>query len=1079
MKFKSTSSDSRVRSLRLLLALAAPPGWWTDRQVLDPNAAKSDFGSVNQGQLKNMAKKAYAELRNALPSEIWTTPEGQALAALVDSWNPAQTGNLDLINQGQLKAVAKKFYDVLILHGYTNAYPWTGATTAAANDALANLGQLKNLFSFDLTRDSDGDGIPDWQETKFNLNPFNGQTNLTLPQPPSPAQLVIGVPNDWQGWTRIGRSDDPGVYGSGSTSTSALYDVYANQFYLNAASGTSNIPVGNQYVTGDPTGEFTYSPGAFTGEHRILGIGVRGLPGSNVSGFTPTVRFDLGNDSYSAATNVEAGRTSFSLYSHSGDFTVQFQPVAFGASSIYRPSNITFRGDNGYVYTLPGGIGSGASYDFAFRAIPLTLSNSYQMFFDLDAMQSLYSNVSLFQATFNRPNVMVAPGTNYYNQGIGTIGSTVTIALNGLSNNNVVFSVDAPPLPPVEMMVDANRDGEMSFTDAAIHGKDGTTKEKPYRFWLNNDHDIYHTVDGSDLEYDDASDGVMDSNYTSIYTERDLEDFTRLRITFNGITDVIKNTEYSVYLEWRSMDGAQTLPTSDGAPEIRVYQERQPDVRPLYLEDQNAAIRQLAISADLIPYGRWIGGVEPGQPMDLFELRPALRTALSETNPTVNLIFCGKTAGRGQLILTIKKGTRLIEQSPPVYIELLDIKDMYERYTVDTEPSTPQRGGSVPSATAQHTTKRPPTGYTSPGHLRPFAYSTNDPEESKYILYVHGWNMTPMDKEQFAETSYKRLFWQGYKGRFGVFEWPTTHSFEGNLKDALTDSTNYDRGERRAWESAPALRLLLAQLNQSCPGEVHVLGHSMGNVVLGEALRLQSQHGSGQIAKSYGASQGAVSAHCYDATIAQGLPLWTNLQWDYNHPDILNGYNGKPNYGPATPNIYRNWFAFNGSAVGRRINFYNANDYALAPEAWQFNQITKPDLRDLPDQPWNYKYDGDPEQPPSPTGFYKFVDVLLPPTLLNLGDRADVKDRYEIMSFAAEARSMALGGSTGVNGLEQVNLQELWPTDDSPQSLRRHGNYSAHKWHSAQFRSTNMRQKDYWKTLLGNKGFGITTAPSP
>jgi hypothetical protein len=489
MKFKSTSSDSRVRSLRLLLALAcllpllalaAPPGWWTDRQVLDPNAAKSDFGSVNQGQLKNMAKKAYAELRNALPSEIWTTPQGQALAALVDSWNPAQTGNFDIINQGQLKAVAKKFYDVLILHGYTDAYPWTGATTAAANDALANLGQLKNLFSFDLTRDSDGDGIPDWQETKFNLNPFNGQTNLTLSQPPPPPPLLIGVPNDWQGWTNIGLSNQLGVYGSGSTS--ALYDVYANQFYLNAALGASSIPVGNQYVTGDPTGLFTYSPGAFTGGNRILGIGVQGVGiDANVSGFTPTVKFALGDNTYSAATSVPGtdGRVSFSLYSHPGDFTVQFQPVEFAGSQIYRPSNITFRGDDNVVYTLPGGIGSGASYDFAFRAIPLTSSNSYQMFFDLDAMQSLYSDVSLFQATFNRQNVLVAPGTNYNGQGIGTIGSTVTIALNGLSNNTTVFSVDAPPRPPVELL--------QHPIDAASGAAAPPLSNKPIRFcrWID------------------------------------------------------------------------------------------------------------------------------------------------------------------------------------------------------------------------------------------------------------------------------------------------------------------------------------------------------------------------------------------------------------------------------------------------------------------------------------------------------------------------------------------------------------------------------------------------------------------
>jgi hypothetical protein len=217
----------------------------------------------------------------------------------------------------------------------------------------------------------------------------------------------------------------------------------------------------------------------------------------------------------------------------------------------------------------------------------------------------------------------------------------------------------------VEMMVDANRDGEMSFTEAAIHDKDDTTAKKPYRFWLNNDHDVYHPVDGDDNEWDDASDTATwkDCNYTSIYTTRDLEDFTRLRITFKGLTDLVKNTEYSVYLEWRAMDGAQTLPTADGAPDINVYQEKQPDVRPLYLEDQVVASHQRDT-----PYDTWIGGVRPGQPMDLFAMRPALRTALSESTPTVNLLFCGKTAGRGQLILTIKKGTQLIGQYPPVYI---------------------------------------------------------------------------------------------------------------------------------------------------------------------------------------------------------------------------------------------------------------------------------------------------------------------------------------------------------------------------------------------------------------------------
>src|SRR5262249_29837183 len=161
------------------------------------------------------------------------------------------------------------------------------------------------------------------------------------------------------------------------------------------------------------------------------------------------------------------------------------------------------------------------------------------------------------------------------------------------------------------------------------------------------------------------------------------------------------------------------------------------DVRPLYLEDEIVASNQLA-TADGISYDTWIGGTRPGEPLDLFATRPTLRTALSEANPTVSLLFCGKAAGRGQLIGSIKKSDQHIGQYPPVYLELLDVKDMYERWSVDAEPSIPERGGSVPNAIAQLTTNRLPNGYTSPDHIRPFSYNADDPEEKKYIFYVHG-----------------------------------------------------------------------------------------------------------------------------------------------------------------------------------------------------------------------------------------------------------------------------------------------------------------------------------------------------
>lgn len=41
--------------------------------------------------------------------------------------------------------------------------------------APANIGQVKYLFSFDFTLDSDEDGIPDWWETSHGLNPSNSE----------------------------------------------------------------------------------------------------------------------------------------------------------------------------------------------------------------------------------------------------------------------------------------------------------------------------------------------------------------------------------------------------------------------------------------------------------------------------------------------------------------------------------------------------------------------------------------------------------------------------------------------------------------------------------------------------------------------------------------------------------------------------------------------------------------------------------------------------------------------------------------------------------------------------------------
>lgn len=130
-----------------LLAFAAAPVWWSERGVTIASAEPDDYAPVNQGQLKNIAAAAIAELDAKLPGGA-----GDALHALANSWSsPAPQGNdYASVNVGQLKNIAKPFYDRLISAGIADAYPWTGASQVRDDFAIVNIGQVKNLFSFDL-----------------------------------------------------------------------------------------------------------------------------------------------------------------------------------------------------------------------------------------------------------------------------------------------------------------------------------------------------------------------------------------------------------------------------------------------------------------------------------------------------------------------------------------------------------------------------------------------------------------------------------------------------------------------------------------------------------------------------------------------------------------------------------------------------------------------------------------------------------------------------------------------------------------------------------------------------------------
>lgn len=142
---------------------AQAPAWWQQRGVLN-GASSDDYAAINQGQLKNLVLGAVVEMDFRLPGGA-----GLALFQLLELWaHPAGTpDDYAAVNLGQLKAVAVPIYDRLKAVGYVADYPWVGSSSGPDDYAMANIGQAKNLFVFNLTLDTDSNGLPDWWETKY------------------------------------------------------------------------------------------------------------------------------------------------------------------------------------------------------------------------------------------------------------------------------------------------------------------------------------------------------------------------------------------------------------------------------------------------------------------------------------------------------------------------------------------------------------------------------------------------------------------------------------------------------------------------------------------------------------------------------------------------------------------------------------------------------------------------------------------------------------------------------------------------------------------------------------------------
>ncbi|MCE2885543.1 MAG: hypothetical protein LW806_11690 [Planctomycetaceae bacterium] len=188
----------------------------------------------------------------------------------------------------------------------------------------------------------------------------------------------------WGGWTLYGQSDAAGIYASGTNGS--VYRIYQTVFRFDS----QTMSLGAGYSGSSFTSSGANASQMFAYNNLIYGLGVERVSGTGTIG-TTTVGFDFGNDSYQAANAAGGARISTSGWSQTGDANVQFFNWNSGQIGVQTGNGTNYGGVSNFAYSGTSGL---SPESFAFRCAGN--GTTMQMFFDITAMNSLYTSAGAF-----------------------------------------------------------------------------------------------------------------------------------------------------------------------------------------------------------------------------------------------------------------------------------------------------------------------------------------------------------------------------------------------------------------------------------------------------------------------------------------------------------------------------------------------------------------------------------------------------------------------------------------------------------------------------------------------------------
>ena len=724
-------------------------------------------------------------------------------------------------------------------------------------------------------------------------------------------------------------------------------------------------------------------------------------------------------------------------------------------------------------YSAPASLydpNAGADFTSATVDIGAGMVGQYTMRFTYDATKiQLWTafNWTGFQAVGGRFKIpsgtIVTPATqamSFQIEGIQNSAafSTDSILVEAIPNAGGANLTDTGDYTVIETNfgVDGNRDTAIDFA---------SNYDRQLLFWFNNDQEGFHPTDTAveaeqtNITTPDNTDGIIDQR-------RDLEDLAPLRV---NVAPLLVNNAFDTAGSGSPAPGQISV-----TYRLKLLDAAGSALRLFYSNNTNADVIR-HVSTDAIAnvqatdsFFRTAAGPNFTTQQQLEQITGGSNAFLFESlGGGYGSAFTATPTLEFETLIQYPDGS-MSSKIHRIDLDLRDIKQFYTRWDINygVNGGAPGTDLRLDPSFQHFATPTVPT-HSSQITAEPFLSGLDT------TVFVHGWNnsdaLNSDDKAAGAETMFKRLYWQGYRGEFVAFNWPTFYP-EGPL------GATYNPSEFQAYRSARALREVLESYRGESPDlqPLHLLAHSMGNIVAGEALRLYTFDPVtvDPLVTNYVAMQAAVSAGAYGSNGTDsrfpGRP----------EPDLYRFFSHGQQDGLTNPNLGTSYyFQGAGFATENRINMYNVDDYAL--DLWDANNFLKEAVDEFVDPigypyyywegwPYGYLWRSGPERDlnVNDDSFERYnpdetFNAFL--TLTNAQNRPGV-NAYEIMAFFAQSADTAVGTKSVAQFDVNINLQTF--------GLLGGNNIRAN--HSYQFNHDAAETWGFYERLKSELGFGAT-----